>query len=719
MKQEFADLPLGTIVASTTNPRKTFHPERMAELAESIKATGVHTPVLVRPLPASRVQDTADLSPRPTFELVTGERRFRASQMAGRPSIPAMVRALTDDQVLEIQIIENLQRDDLLPLEEAEGYEHLMQRHDPRLTADEVASRIGKSRSYVYSRLKLLDLGPEGREALRTGKIDASRALLIARIPDTKLQRDALGNLFDWQGEALSYREAAEMLQRQYMLRLAEARFKITDETLVPDAGSCRTCSKRTGANPDLFADVKGADVCTDPPCFKAKEAAHQERQLKAAREAGATIIEGREAKALVPHSWNTRIDGFLRLDEKEDSPGDKPLRALIGKLMEQEGITATLVANPHKDGDLIAVIDHSTAQRLLAKKGMQEQAELVEAKAQESEKAAKKAQQAKDREKFENAWRWAVLQAAWAKIDAMEDGMYSVPDTLIRKLAIRHMPNSQDKSKRLAKLLGVPAEIQPTLALRDWIEHHPDPDRALALVMMFEDIEWQSWKPEIEQGNPTLIGLATDTGVEVDVEAVKKEIKAEHTAAIKARNKAQEAKSGEAPEGSSPLTSAAHADGVRGEQSKKGSGKGGASGGVKGGKGKKAPAAPAAARLSEDEARTGIAAAMQGDGVGAGDGPEGSDPAVGDAAGGVDGRATSPDAGAAQPVPGARVRLVGETMTGRLGRLIERSTFHSMDKRFSGEPVTSWLVRIDGLTAEYIFELNEFEVISEEGAEA
>jgi ParB/RepB/Spo0J family partition protein len=126
--ETFAHIPLAHIVTSRTNPRKHFNPARLQELAESIRASGVRQPVLLRPLPGHRVADTAGMVPRPEYELVSGERRFRASGMAGVTTIPAMVGAMSDDQVLEIQLVENLQRDDLTPLEEAEGYQTLMDR---------------------------------------------------------------------------------------------------------------------------------------------------------------------------------------------------------------------------------------------------------------------------------------------------------------------------------------------------------------------------------------------------------------------------------------------------------------------------------------------------------------------------------------------------------------------------------------------------------------
>lgn len=636
--ETFAHIPLAHIVTSRTNPRKHFNPAKLQDLADSIVASGVHQPVLLRPLPGARVADTAHMDPRPQYELVSGERRYRASELAEVTTIPAMVRALSDDQVLEIQLVENLQRDDLTPLEEAEGYEALMQAHEPALTAEQIGQRIGKSRSYVYGRLKLLNLGPEGRQALEEGWLEPSTALLVARMPSHKLQKDALGNLKDWTGKPLSHRDAANMIERQYMLKLTGAVFKITDATLLPSAGSCRECPKRTGADPDLFADVKGADVCTDPGCYHAKDAAHKERSLKAARESGAQIIEGREAKALVPHSYTGRVEGYLRLDAVEDSPTDQPLRKLIGKLLEAEGITPTLVANPHKEGDLIAVIDHATASRLLAKKGHQEQAELIDAKANESAKAAEEAQKAKDKERFEKAWRMEVLRAAWATIGGMKGMDYALPDGVIRSLAVGHLPN-QEGCKVMCKLLDL-GKVAPTEAMKDWVQNHPDPHQALALVLMHGDAEYQPWRKD-DNANARLLEIAFD--IDVDIEAVKAQVKKEHTAEIRARNKVQADQAPRAPEKASvPLDPAAQLSGGRG----------------KGGKGKNAPAAPAA-RLSAGEAMQGIAAAMQSDEAGGDCAPGGADPAVGAADGVDEGRATSPDAGATHPLQGEPDDLV------------------------------------------------------------
>lgn len=657
MTTTFATIPLRLIVPSTTNPRKSFDPDKMDELAASIRATGVHTPVLLRPLPGARVADTAGLTPRPEYELVSGERRFRASHFAGATDIPAVIRALSDDEVLEIQLTENLQRDDLLPLEEADGYERLMNAHEPQLTAEQIARRIGKSRSYVYGRLKLLALCPEGVEALIGGDINAAVAETIARIPDTRVQAQALANVFNpMTGEAVSVREARALIQRQYMLRLAEAPFPLGEVLAnISFEPPCTACHKRTGADPDLFADAGSADLCLDVGCFRAKTEAHQAQQLAAARESGATVIEGREALQINLRTADGRLDGYLRLDDKRDCPEKgQTLRQVIGDLMQAEGIEPTIIALP--DQEPVAALDTATAQRLLAQHAQAEQARQLQAKGQKASQEAKayaqELQQREDHKHYWDTWTWRLMERAWAKISAMDPSMYSLPTDVIRMLAREHLPKAQDRAERLCAFLGL-GKVAPRPALADWVNEHADPDRALALLMLFNYATgWQD-----TGAGPYLAGharvIAEDRRVDVKVQDVKDEVEAEHTAEIRARNKVQAAEpAAEAAQASAPLDPAAQARGVRGAGGK-------ASGKAAGGKKGKAQAAPAVPKLSPEEAMLGIAAAMQGEGAGADAGPGEADPAVGQADGETDGRATSPDAGAAQLIPGERDELV------------------------------------------------------------
>lgn len=316
-------IPLTAIALSKSNPRKSFDKAALAELAESIKRHDVLQPILVRPNGGEK------------FEVVAGERRFRAAKDAGLTDIPATVRTLTDAEVLEIQVVENLQRADLHELEEAEGYEQLLKcahADGKKYSVEEIAAKVGKSRSYVFARLKLTALCPEARKAFYAGELDASRALLIARIGHHDTQRQALKAIVEgrYKGdEPMSYREAHQHILQNYMLALREAPFDTKDEKLLPKAGACGPCPKRTGNQADLFGDVKSADVCTDPKCFDDKRQAHYLVAARALEAKGNKVITGEAAKKAFPH-WDSGSNysreqlsgGYQRLDDTSYASG-------------------------------------------------------------------------------------------------------------------------------------------------------------------------------------------------------------------------------------------------------------------------------------------------------------------------------------------------------------------------------------------------------------
>lgn len=159
-------LPLTEIVPNKEQPRKTFDEGALEELADSIKQHGVLQPLLVRPLPSGG------------YQLVAGERRWRASRIAGLKEVPVVVKELSDVETMEIAIIENLQREDLNPIEEAEGLQALIDRCG--FTQEEVATSVGKSRPAIANALRLLKLPCEVREMTKNGEISAghARALL-------------------------------------------------------------------------------------------------------------------------------------------------------------------------------------------------------------------------------------------------------------------------------------------------------------------------------------------------------------------------------------------------------------------------------------------------------------------------------------------------------------------------------------------------------------
>ena len=587
----FGYIALDAIVASHTNPRKTFEPTALAELTSNIKASGVHQPVLLRTLPASRLEDTAHLKPRPQYELVCGERRFRACHAAGLKTIPAMVAELTDDQTLEVQVVENLQRTDLSALEEAEGYEVLM--HSAHINADQVAEKIGKSRAYVYGRVKLLDLGTESREALKTGLIDASRALLLARIPDTGLQAKALEEIVrtNHYDGVMSVREAGEHIRNRYMLKLSTAVFD-TKDAFLTEASACKGCTKRTGANPDLFADVKGADVCTDPQCFDKKTQAHHAAIRLNAEKSGHEIIDGREAMELMPHRYDD-IEGYARLDVASDSPTGKPLRKELAKVMEKEGIKPTMLANPHVPGEIIACIPRSQVPELLAKAGKDEAAQKAMTLAAEQEEREKERVEDEAANAFERRWRADLLKEVHANL--VEFPPIQLPQP-VEKYLLNGLigPMNTDQCKRLAKLLDL-GKVAPKEGVKGWVKglQAEDVPAAICLVVAFSDTEYRSWLPDQEKANEGLFMVARQLGIEPDTvrNLVVTQIRDEQAAEKEAAFKAAQA--------SLPLPSAAQAKGYGGKEGNK--------------KTRSANAGAKKPKLSAEDALNGIAHAMQG----------------------------------------------------------------------------------------------------------
>lgn len=280
---------LEEIRTTSLNPRKRFDEAQLAELTESVRSLGVLQPILVRPVNGH-------------LEIVAGERRYRAAVAAGLAEIPVVVRDLDDRQAAEARIVENIARADLDPLEEAEAYRELHERH--KLGVDEIAEKVSKSRAYVYARMKLAELPEKAKEALAAGELSASVALLLARLP-AEVAKEALPAMFrdDWQGGGpVPFKQAQRIISERYARRLRSAPWNPGDETL--PGGACTVCPRRTGSAPDLFEDMipDRADVCTDVPCWTTKLAAWRERKLEKEAAKGATPVDEKLAKKLYPY---------------------------------------------------------------------------------------------------------------------------------------------------------------------------------------------------------------------------------------------------------------------------------------------------------------------------------------------------------------------------------------------------------------------------------
>ena len=168
-ENEVKELPIEKLRVNPYQPRKTFNEESLQELAKSIKEHGVIQPIIVK----KSIKD---------YEIVAGERRYRASKLAGKATIPCIIRDFTDEQMMEIAVLENLQREDLNAVEEAQGIEMLMT--NLHLTQEQVAERIGKSRSYVTNMIGILTLPAEVKDLLKQGKISTSHARTLSKIED-------------------------------------------------------------------------------------------------------------------------------------------------------------------------------------------------------------------------------------------------------------------------------------------------------------------------------------------------------------------------------------------------------------------------------------------------------------------------------------------------------------------------------------------------------
>jgi ParB family transcriptional regulator, chromosome partitioning protein len=263
---QFTELALDLIEPSSSNPRRHRSKTQDAELMASILTHGILTPLLVRPLPE-----------RGKYQIAAGHRRYEAAKNLSLTTVPVQIRDMEDTEYTEILHVENLQREDVHPLDEAIGYKELVERGGYDVTT--LAARIGKSETHVYQRLKLNDLIKEGQKLFIEGAIGFGHAVILARL-DRKQQKEILANhLFSYQNEPVSVRDLSDYVRRYLYLDLENVPWPLDDPELVQAAGACAACPKRTGSNPSLFTDMQH-NTCTDRSCFEKKMLAHIQRQL-------------------------------------------------------------------------------------------------------------------------------------------------------------------------------------------------------------------------------------------------------------------------------------------------------------------------------------------------------------------------------------------------------------------------------------------------------
>jgi len=269
---QLMNLKLKDIIITETNPRRNFDEESIKELAASIKEKGVLQPILVRAIGKAG-----------KHELVCGERRLRAAKIAGLREIPAIVRILTDEEALEVQIIENLQRKDIHPMEEAGAFLTLTSKN--KLSLQDIARRIGKTPQYVGWRMKLNEMIPLFQKTFCQGRMKLQEAFKVARI--SKPDQNALWDERDYaQDTDITF---SEWELKKYLNKLNNAPFDIADATLKKDIGACTTCQYNSAANTVLFPESAHSAICTFSQCFKQKCNISYDREFKKAS-ADATI---------------------------------------------------------------------------------------------------------------------------------------------------------------------------------------------------------------------------------------------------------------------------------------------------------------------------------------------------------------------------------------------------------------------------------------------
>lgn len=265
-------ISIGQIDISKTNPRKSFDEKALKELSESIKAHGILQPVLVRPIEKENTDSEQ-------FELVCGERRLRAAKLAGIEDIPVNIRVLTDDEAFELQIIENLERKDVHPLDEADAFKKMID--SGKYTIEDVAAKMAKSESFIAQRLKLVDLIDDVRKDFLAGYLGIGHAIQIAKADEEK-QKSIYNDAKPWNEDGEPDYGTISKLKEELIddtNDLTKAPFDLTDATLVSSCGACEVCPKRSKANPLLFKDIQ-EDVCFDEVCYNKKVEAFTELEV-------------------------------------------------------------------------------------------------------------------------------------------------------------------------------------------------------------------------------------------------------------------------------------------------------------------------------------------------------------------------------------------------------------------------------------------------------
>tara|TARA_R110000868_G_scaffold411726_1_gene708122 strand:- start:5699 stop:7387 length:1689 start_codon:yes stop_codon:yes gene_type:complete len=247
MSTSIITIPISKIEADPNQPRKSFDAAHLQGLSDSIKQHGVLQPITVK-------------KKAKKFVIIMGERRFRASKLAELKEIPCIVSDMDNELIREVQIIENLQRQDVEPIEEAEAIAYLKNTYSP----EEIGLRIGRSLTFIYQRIKLAELIDDFKPLVRSNKITLSIAVQLSSLPVEEQK-----TIFDSLDESFSEWELKRFISSS-SFDLKKAPFNLEDKQLIPSAGDCVGCPFNSANQGNLFGDNKS--ICTKSSCYTLKE---------------------------------------------------------------------------------------------------------------------------------------------------------------------------------------------------------------------------------------------------------------------------------------------------------------------------------------------------------------------------------------------------------------------------------------------------------------
>jgi ParB family transcriptional regulator, chromosome partitioning protein len=535
---ELKYVPIAQLIEATNNYRRSHDPVKHAELVASVRTQGILTPLVVR-------QVTQD--PEWLYEVAAGHRRLRAARAAGIETVPVSVRAMSDAEFVEVMITENVQRVDPDPLDEADAYQEMI--NSLGYDVATLAAKFGKSETYVRQRLVLTKLAAEVRTALADGAIELGHAVLLARTDEARqvellrtellasyrMSRathretfaDSLGVYDAEEGEGseadavvidvrrtrTTVGELRIAMARQ-LLPLAPVKWDRDDAALVPSAGSCTACPKRTGANPALFEELDPADDrCPDASCYGAKKQAYLEARVRACRSQAPTLV-------VISTAYSRKL---------KDVAGLPVLKHHVDWAPAKEGkrgnVPALVVESGHALEDWQHVGELREVQLVKAGKKPAKQ------NASGDDWQSRDQRQAKARGHADERY-WVALRAVVRDCKACCDAAGDVPAALataqarLAALVLCGTEFDYQVQELVSEELGDPALARAEiLQLSDETLLDPSMQLAAALLCIGEEIEQPKWwgkpLPTIDEATqtypipPALVSLAASVGLD------------------------------------------------------------------------------------------------------------------------------------------------------------------------------------------------------------